>query len=191
MRPLTHSLDYTEEGLGMEPTRGCSIEGCNGGGRIRRGWCRKHYNAWWRYGDPLADFSRKRPTCTIDGCSDPHMALGYCWKHYARVRTHGDPERVDAPAPMLGIEHPRWVADMNKYDSAHARVRRRRGPASALSCAHCGGPAKDWAYDHLDPAEQIDNRGGKALPFSLDLSHYMPLCRTCHRRFDLAQARTV
>lgn len=30
----------------------CSISGCVGGTRIRRGWCGKHYYRWKKYGDP-------------------------------------------------------------------------------------------------------------------------------------------
>lgn len=33
----------------------CSIEGCGEGGRIVRGWCRRHYWRWKKYGDPIAD----------------------------------------------------------------------------------------------------------------------------------------
>lgn len=33
-------------------TKQCTIDGC---GRVHeaRGWCKKHYNRWWRHGDPL------------------------------------------------------------------------------------------------------------------------------------------
>lgn len=33
--------------------RTCSIEGCERGGKITRGWCRKHYMRWYVHGDPL------------------------------------------------------------------------------------------------------------------------------------------
>lgn len=29
--------------------------------------------------------------CTVDGCGDKHIARGYCWNHYKRFRSHGDP----------------------------------------------------------------------------------------------------
>ena len=30
-------------------------------------------------------------TCSIDGCDNAHLALGFCKKHYQRYRKHGDP----------------------------------------------------------------------------------------------------
>ena len=32
----------------------CSIDGCENGGKLRRGWCDMHYRRWRRHGDPLA-----------------------------------------------------------------------------------------------------------------------------------------
>ena len=32
----------------------CSIEDCENGGKLRRGWCNKHYQRWRAHGDPLA-----------------------------------------------------------------------------------------------------------------------------------------
>lgn len=31
-------------------------------------------------------------SCTIEGCGNPHYGRGWCAKHYARWRAHGDPE---------------------------------------------------------------------------------------------------
>lgn len=33
-------------------------------------------------------------TCMVDGCESPHLAKGYCCKHYSRLRTTGDPLKV-------------------------------------------------------------------------------------------------
>ena len=35
------------------PMKTCTIEGCEGTHRMRRGLCGKHYTRWYRYGDPL------------------------------------------------------------------------------------------------------------------------------------------
>jgi len=29
--------------------------------------------------------------CAIPECPDPHVARGWCWRHYMRWRAHGDP----------------------------------------------------------------------------------------------------
>lgn len=31
----------------------CSIDGCENGGKLARGWCNRHYLRWRRHGDPL------------------------------------------------------------------------------------------------------------------------------------------
>lgn len=55
----------------------------------------------------------------------------------------------------------------------------------------CGSQAKDWAYDYRDPKVQYDPV--KQAPYSLDVEkHYIPLCGSCHKRFDNCQrARDV
>src|SRR5215467_489126 len=55
----------------------------------------------------------------------------------------------------------------------HYRVYRSRGKAAAQVCEHCGGQARDWANIHGQP------RG--------DPKSYMPLCRSCHTKYDRKQ----
>lgn len=69
------------------------------------------------------------------------------------------------------------------YMAVHQRLRRERGPASAQDCRHCEGKASDWAYDHGDPDHKMAKNG----PYSVDLNHYIPLCRRCHKTLDHAQ----
>lgn len=38
----------------------CAVPDCGYVGKLRRGWCVKHYTRWWMHGDPLADFSHQR-----------------------------------------------------------------------------------------------------------------------------------
>ena len=56
-------------------------------------------------------------------------------------------------------------------------------------CARCAKPAREWAYDHLDPHEKTDTWGGFEVRYSVNVEHYQPLCRSCHRAFDANRSR--
>lgn len=72
------------------------------------------------------------------------------------------------------------------YSGIHYRLKSERGPAKDYACVQCGGRAADWAYDNIDASALIDPDRG--VSYSLNTSHYLPMCRTCHRRFDNAVA---
>lgn len=78
------------------------------------------------------------------------------------------------------------------YASAHARIRRALGPATAYRCAFgCGERAAHWALcGELDGLPTEDRRG-HAMPYSLDLARYRPLCRADHSRYDRARRRAL
>ena len=68
----------------------CSIEKCNDP-ISARGWCNKHYQQWWAYGDPEFSPQIKRPsTCSIPRCKGKHHARGWCEPHYRRWLKYGD-----------------------------------------------------------------------------------------------------
>jgi len=71
----------------VQATRKCSIEGCQNTGKLRRGWCNKHYWRWRKHGDPLKtrEIQGNRP-CSVESCEDLIHAKGYCRKHYAEWR---------------------------------------------------------------------------------------------------------
>jgi hypothetical protein len=50
--------------------------------------------------------------CSVPDCGNKHRSSGYCRKHYARLRLHGDPiagrTEVNAPA--------RWIAEHAGYE---------------------------------------------------------------------------
>lgn len=56
--------------------RTCSVEGCEKGGAITRGMCRKHYVAWLHEGGLHG--------CSVPGCETGVTSRGMCIKHYAR-----------------------------------------------------------------------------------------------------------
>lgn len=123
-----------------------------------------------------------------DGCPGPVLARDWCSKHYNRWRRHGDLDRVDNPPPPVhrGPSNHMWAGDEVSYRNAHRRVYRARGAASAHPCRYCGAQAKQWAYDHMDPNEKIGKNAKHVSPYSTDPARYIPLCVSCHRRFDLA-----
>jgi transcriptional regulator with XRE-family HTH domain len=58
------------------------------------------------------------------------------------------------------------------YAIGHKNVRKVRGVAREQVCEHCGvAQASDWATIH--------GRDG------LSSEDYMPLCRSCHKRYDV------
>jgi hypothetical protein len=59
-----------------------------------------------------------------------------------------------------------------------------RGNAKTHTCQHCGQAACDWAYDHQDPNDSYEVMNGYRMAYSVDPSHYMPLCKPCHVKFD-------
>jgi hypothetical protein len=87
---------------------------------------------------------------------------------------------------VSGDRNPNWRGDEVNYPGIHERLKALRGSATAYVCEHCDSDARDWAYDHTDPDQKFDPDNG---PFSLDLTKYMPLCKSCHRRVDAANAR--
>lgn len=86
---------------------------------------------------------------------------------------------------ISGPNGPNWRGSDIGYTGAHYRVTAARGLPGQHACAHCSEVAQEWAYDHEDPDERrnVDSRDDD--PFSLDVMHYLPLCKKCHRAFDL------
>ena len=118
--------------------------------------------------------------CSIEDCDRPHRARGYCQKHYMRVWTNGD-LLLHYATPTT---HPPRQPDCS-YNAAHQRLKTDRGRAAGQACQHCGSPADQWSYDHLDPDERQSDQGA----FSLKPEHYRPLCYSCHTRFDHSLAK--
>ena len=149
-----------------------------------RGLCNKHLIRVRRHGNTDAYFPNKILACTIPECGQPHHARGWCVKHWNRWKSTGDPlaVRPSVNPVMVGADNPKWGGDAIGYAGAHLRMW-RDDPASGHRCAHCLGPAENWAYDHADPDERQSERG----PFSVKREHYIALCYSCHTKFDKAR----
>ena len=159
----------------------CKIEGCDRQGPLSRGMCRTHYMRWWSRGDAgggaIGVYGRTE--CQVPECDRAHFTHGYCALHYKRWKANGDPLVIG----NVGEAHHLWAGSDVGYSGLHDRLRRTRGPASVHACQHCAGKADDWAYDHADLDECHDGPSG--LVYSADLDHYIPLCKSCHKSFDV------
>lgn len=155
----------------------CSVPDCEEPISVKRlQLCRMHYMRWYRTGDPGSAEKKYKPNppqCTFEGCESKATERGLCNMHRKRERKHGDPARGARPP-----------ADATGYLGMHHRLRKLHGHAGEHPCRHCGERADDWAYDYGDPNQRLDQRRG---PYSTDLARYMPLCRSCHKRFDLVR----
>jgi NUMOD3 motif len=73
-----------------------------------------------------------------------------------------------------------YAETMTVYVRRHKYVQKVRGKASEKKCAHCGKPAKHWAYAHC-------GLGESAVSVGIDpWNPWSPiaLCESCHVRYD-------
>lgn len=173
----------------MKATRSCSVAGCVKSARTR-GWCSAHYERHRLHGTvgtaPVRHFHPDREACSVDGCDRPYAGSGFCKLHHRRWNTHGNPLHVEIQG--VGPAANAWKGDDVTYAGAHGRIYRTRGAATGYSCADgCGRQADDWAYDHGDLNELTEDVGGYPLPYSVDPARYRPMCKFCHKAFDLGR----
>jgi hypothetical protein len=165
----------------------CSVTGCTRHTRSRGAeLCNTHYFRVRRTGStgPAEIWNRVRPGCSVNGCSAPHIAHGYCLNHMRHVAKGGHVDHVGTPP--RGRTNTAWLGESIAYNGAHQRVRAARGPATDNLCA-CGQPAKQWSYLFTDPNERVDEQTG--LTYGPDPAHYAARCAPCHKRLDLHRLR--
>lgn len=165
----------------------CSIDGC-GRPHNAKGLCQTHgtrlrVSGSVRAGEPVMP---RRTTCEVPGCDRKHACCGYCNMHYLRFRTTGTVDLLPPEWPS-GPDAAAWKGDDVGYPAAHHRIVRLRGSASLHLCWNCGSQAVDWAYVYGDADELICEQTGRR--YSGKASFYVPLCRSCHKRFDNAARR--
>jgi hypothetical protein len=75
----------------------------------------------WTIGVP------RQPTCTIEGCPEPHNALGLCVKHYHRQYRRRNPR---PPRPVQSCTFEGCTEPKRAHDLCHVHLlQRRRGEA--------------------------------------------------------------
>lgn len=121
-----------------------------------------------------------KTNCIISGCSLRRDSNGVCKTHLQKlVESSWDIESIGF-----------WMQDGEiGYKSVHSRLRAIKGTAREHECAKCDKQAADYSYDHSDPDELIGMTEKAAIAkYSLDPGRYQALCRSCHRKRDLAAA---
>lgn len=68
-------------------------------------------------------------------------------------------------------KHPLWKGDAVSYDGLHKWVKRKLG--SPKECVFCGESEKKIEWANIDHS------------YRRDLDDWLPLCRSCHRKYDL------
>lgn len=102
-----------------------------------------------------------KKSCTIDGCTGRHKALGYCNKHYLRLRTHGDPLKTERIRTNSSEEsfalRTEWQGDCltwtgSKDPKGYGRIQvaRGRGKAHRYAWERVNGPIPSGMHvDHI------------------------------------------
>ena len=130
----------------------CTIDGCEKGGRIVRGWCRMHHERWRRHGDPLGAAYRG-PEATFLAKTEPIVGDPGCliWTGvldgggYGQLSVNGRKmhahryawQRVNGPIPDGTVtDHTCWNRACCNVE--HLRLATRQQNRQNLSGAHSG-----------------------------------------------------
>jgi hypothetical protein len=96
------------------------------------------------------------------------QSTGICNSCLVTERNHS---KLGIPRPQQqGANSWHWKGDKAKYGSRHTRVSKARGRAALRKCSFCQNMAQEWA--------QIHGTTG------LGIEHYVPMCCSCHQKYD-------
>lgn len=132
----------------------CNVDGCENGGKLRRGWCNRHYLRWHRHGDPLAGntkytdpeeafLARTEPIVGDPGCviwtgtlnSDGYGSLAVNGRMVSAHRYAWECENGPIPDGMV-IDHTCWERACTNPE--HLRLATRSQNSAYLSGARKG-----------------------------------------------------
>lgn len=123
----------------------CSIDGCENGGNLRRGWCDMHYQRWQKHGDPLATLAyRDDPEAAFLARTEPLVGDPGCliWTGtldrdgYGQIRVNGRNsrahryawEREHGPIPKgMEVDHICWERSCVNTDHLRLATRAQNG----------------------------------------------------------------
>lgn len=167
----------------------CNVPECDKEPRGKTGLCYAHYMRNYRYGSPTAT-RRGLPHRDLVGSRFGSLVV-VSYESSGRWRCdcdcgqscHADTGALNRGSALTCGDKRTHYRGACGYGAMHDRLRRDRGSASQRVCVDCGGPARHWSYDHLDPEVLVDARLG--IPYSRKEEHYEPRCVPCHKLFDL------
>ena len=151
-------------------------------GRLCSDACRKAARA-----HAVAAFKARAPICSVEGCG--HQTTGgrslYCWKHYSRVRSHGDlrSKREISPPPVAVLDPQGYVLERapghplaNLSGSRayqHRKVYYDAHGAGPFTCHWCAKPVT-WADMHVDHLNAVRDDNA--------LGNLVASCPSCNTR---------
>lgn len=111
----------------------CTVEDCEKPSSAR-GWCKKHYSRWFRYGDVnIRKNTEQRGACTVEGCTRPQKTNHLCGAHQRRAYLWGD-ARPDVPL------RPAYTHDRVKTEQGYVRIK---------TPGHPRGGKYGWVLEHI------------------------------------------
>lgn len=170
----------------------CSVDGCENSGKLRRGWCDKHYKRWQVHGDPnhtTREPRNKDKTCSITGCGSTVTALNMCNKHYRRHLKKTNPrcfvqgcDKTTIAKDMCSKHLTRWMkygdvkAGGRKYRSPEDRFNARtewQGDCLVWTGSKCpAGYGSMWLDgQHVKPHRYIWEKANGPIPDDMQIDH--------------------
>lgn len=163
----------------------CSIDGCENyvHGRVNGApLCGKHYQRWWKYGDPKHSKTRY-DQCTVNDCLNKprSMSSPYCEMHYYRLYRNGSME-LKKPKETLehshgyvlfyAPDHPLTLRHSGAHEYMHRVVFYDYHGKGPFNCNWCGKQVTwdDMHVDHLNSVRD-DNR----------IDNLVASCPTCNQ----------
>lgn len=126
--------------------KSCKLDGCDGPADrpgTALGFCRKHYTAFKKHGDPHVTLITigNDPTCTQDECGRPHLAKGLCGAHYADLRASRQPpcsvDGCDRPIRTKGLCQPHYQRHLRLGTAKPERPIITDTPEGSQWCNQC------------------------------------------------------
>lgn len=149
--------------------RVCSIDGCEQPHRAR-GFCKRHYQLWWTYGDPNAETGKHLlpAECSIDGCGKKPLqrfdGQAVCELHFGRLRRLGTIEITLDNRRYDVCQYCGSATGGSKFCDARCRSRHDRGYPVNQKCKICGADfvPKNKGRDPQTCSEECSRKAGRA-----------------------------